>query len=626
MSFSVALQPIARRNAENASLQDLVRRINEERGAFRNITEEQLKEEIVKDSAQQRDDIHVVEEEDAPQDLETRRKEVYAARHEILQFIGYAGNDEHRLPVLTIRRQAQNEALTALDFVSLLLTKEVPRADSSLSPFLKTTVPKGTLDFDRSDASRPTKLQEEKSKTIAAGWSLSSLNASADKLLGAAQRLEKEMEKETKYWNQILSVTEKGWSTRRMPREPHTVGVWFGFSEAGSLYSSRGLAALRPDASGDIMLDQGLSSSARAIQLQLIENGQTVERSQLAALQSGNEDLEEVIRHSRDSLFDEELFHEMTREARTLASQGIVVRDETIRIPINKTHMSTSDGPVLPHQEVVIGLVSSSQHDNTMVKNTRGADAIALVLRLLLTDVYRQRFQRRTQKSQPLTDEIVPVPTYDILQPTINYLNHKSCTDVLVEKITIVQRLLHLAGLSTSHTASRFELDLLTHEPLSGARTSLLVEHLKAPLRSIVSFSLSSKSQYEIIVKSHMSAPTYGSTFALRSADSSDSSAFHSVVDLERHIMVLARKAVLEHIVDHMPNSRMEDFARQIILPSSSARTARRVEVSLQKGRLALIERDSFGSATLLAVWHADGDTLGKTVVEFVKESMEEAM
>lgn len=568
----------------------------------------------------------MVEEEDAPQDLEKRRKEVYAARHEMLQLIGYAGNDQGRLPVLTIRRQAQNEALTALDFVSLLLTKEVPRADSSLSPFLKTTVPKGTLDFDRSDASRPTKLQEEKSRTVAAGWRLSSLNASADKLLGAAQRLEKEMEKETNYWNQVLSVSEKGWSTRRMPREPHTVGVWFGFSEAGSLYSSRGLAALRPDASGDIMLDQGLSSSARTIQLQLIENGRTVERSRLAALQSGNEDLEEVIRHARDSLFDEELFHEMTREARTLASQGVVVHDEAIQIPINKPQMSTSDGTTLPRQEVVIELVSSSQHDNAMVKNTRRADAVALVLRLLLTDVYRQRFQKRTQNPQPLTDEIVPVPTYDILQPTINYLNHKSCTDVLVEKITIAQRLLRLAGLSTSHTGSRFELDPVTQESLTGSRTSLLVEHLKAPLRSIVSFSLSSKSQYKIMIKSHMSAPIYGSTFVLRLADSSGSSTFHSMVDLEGRIMDLARKAVFEHIVDHMPNSRMEDFTRQIILPPSSARTARRIEVSLQKGRLALIERDSVESARVLAIWHANGDTPGKTVIEVVKESMDEAM
>jgi len=88
MSFPLALQPVAREDTENASLQDLVRRINEERGAFRSITEEQLKEEITNDLASQKEDTNVAEEKEAPQDLEKRRKELFSARNQMLQFIG----------------------------------------------------------------------------------------------------------------------------------------------------------------------------------------------------------------------------------------------------------------------------------------------------------------------------------------------------------------------------------------------------------------------------------------------------------------------------------------------------------------------------------------------------------
>lgn len=128
--------------------------------------------------------------------------------------------------------QAQNDALTALDFVSLLISKDAPtQADLSMSPFLKQTIPSGTLGYDKSQASRPSKAYEDSSKTVAMGWNLQSLNSAADRLLNSATRLGKEMEREARYWDQILSVTQQGWSVCRMPREAQTIGVRFGFSE-----------------------------------------------------------------------------------------------------------------------------------------------------------------------------------------------------------------------------------------------------------------------------------------------------------------------------------------------------------------------------------------------------------
>ena len=89
MSFPLALHPITTRSDGNEPLQDLVRRINEERGTFRGLTEQQLRAEITKDLASNNDGPSEIEDVDATRDLDNRRKEVYNARTEMLRFIGY---------------------------------------------------------------------------------------------------------------------------------------------------------------------------------------------------------------------------------------------------------------------------------------------------------------------------------------------------------------------------------------------------------------------------------------------------------------------------------------------------------------------------------------------------------
>ena len=136
------------------------------------------------------------------------------------------------LVVSNLYSQAQNEALMALDFMSLLISRDAPKqADLSMSPLLKQTVNAGTLGFDNTEASKPTQAQDNHAKAVSMGWSFEALNGAADRLLDSATRLGHEMEKEARYWEGLLSVSEKGWSLCRMPLESHTVGVRFGFSE-----------------------------------------------------------------------------------------------------------------------------------------------------------------------------------------------------------------------------------------------------------------------------------------------------------------------------------------------------------------------------------------------------------
>ena len=63
------------------------------------------------------------------------------------------------------------------------------------------------------------------------GWKLQSLRSASNSLFRSATMLEKELEQETRYWNQVLAVKESGWSLCRLPREKHTLAVRYGFSE-----------------------------------------------------------------------------------------------------------------------------------------------------------------------------------------------------------------------------------------------------------------------------------------------------------------------------------------------------------------------------------------------------------
>jgi mediator of RNA polymerase II transcription subunit 17, fungi type len=89
----------------------------------------------------------------------------------------------------------------------------------------------GTLGADKVQDSRATKAQRHDNRRIAKGWKLQGLTDTVDSILTSAARLEKEIEKETQYWEQVLAVNENGWAICRLPQERHTLGVRFGFAE-----------------------------------------------------------------------------------------------------------------------------------------------------------------------------------------------------------------------------------------------------------------------------------------------------------------------------------------------------------------------------------------------------------
>lgn len=120
----------------------------------------------------------------------------------------------------------------ALEFVSLLLTKHAPAAAQiTMSPELKQMVPLGSLGAEVVQIPQISAIDRHNEGMTVIGWRMQSLNGTVDSLLNSATRLEQEMEREARYWEQILAVKEKGWSLHRLAREKHTLGVRYGFAE-----------------------------------------------------------------------------------------------------------------------------------------------------------------------------------------------------------------------------------------------------------------------------------------------------------------------------------------------------------------------------------------------------------
>lgn len=120
--------------------------------------------------------------------------------------------------------------MISLDFISLLLSKDTPiQASTSLSPSLRELAGMGTLGAEKTQEARITEEQKQENKKIAKGWKASNLSKTVDSILASATRLEKEIGAETKYWEQVLAISESGWAVCRLPQEKHTLGVRFGF-------------------------------------------------------------------------------------------------------------------------------------------------------------------------------------------------------------------------------------------------------------------------------------------------------------------------------------------------------------------------------------------------------------
>ncbi|KAF2724895.1 hypothetical protein K431DRAFT_281371 [Polychaeton citri CBS 116435] len=411
---SLSFQPWGQGKSEELSLQDVLARVALERGAFRDVSEASLQEEAAAEGALELSESSTSsddEEEDPEQDdgKPKTRAELYAAKGEMLQSI----------------HTAENDILMALDLVSFLETKDNAVAgQTTMSPALKSNgIPPGSLGIDLWQRLPVDQALEAQNEAVAFNTHMESLSQSVDNLLGAAKRLEDNVRRETQYWDQILSLSEQGWDICKLPGQGKRLGVRYGFSDSAAEFSGRGTAALNSDADGNIVVERGVWSKPKILRVVLKRGGVVVGTTKrLLSVDSAETSLDTRMRRARDSLFDEELYHEMLRESRVMISFGVRTTGSSIKLSTDTNdpgRASQLSFELVPLDDPLISSVPERDQDSF-------SQACLVLARLLLSQGHRDRMRKRTNVPQPLTDRKDDRPALPILRPILTFLLHRS--------------------------------------------------------------------------------------------------------------------------------------------------------------------------------------------------------
>ncbi|CAG8891916.1 unnamed protein product [Penicillium egyptiacum] len=494
-SFTLPLRPIPEKRDRPDTLPVEIAQINNQWGSFREVNEDVLRNKIAEE--EEKDGLDEVDERDQDAtDLDSteRLEQLYKRRAEITQFA----------------MQAHMETMFALDFVSLLLSKQAPRqAETSLSAFLKQVAPLGSLN---SEVVNPPPKPESTTKDVSAvsrGWRIQNFNAAANKLLQAASRLETEVAAETRYWNEVLTVKDKGWKVSRLPLERQSLGVQYGFLESAPVFRDRGLASLRRAEDGALSLDEGLiPAKARFVRVRVIQDGRLSGCSKPTRSSfNGDGTIEDRILQARDTVYEDELFHELVREARAIASFGVTTRQNLIQIP------ASDDLEILLDLVDTDEDVSEPEHCISQ-QGTSIAEGLARTIRILLAYAHRQNLRRRTQLPLPLTPKTRPVPEHQLIRPALAYIKHMSHVRWLQSLLKDLYGVLHSASLRPpAYTARIFSTRIQSQTSPAPAVENLVGQFLTPLLSTFNGKILTPRASFSIAIHTNLSSPPFGTTF-----------------------------------------------------------------------------------------------------------------
>jgi mediator of RNA polymerase II transcription subunit 17 len=413
----------------------------------------------------------------------TETKDVAAARDEVLKAI----------------HMTHQTSMFALDFVSLLLSKENPaQAVTTFSHGLRELVGVGTLGATMLEAPTPLTLNRvPDNKMVAIGKRLIDLNKAADTALAASKRLQQEIGSETRYWSEVLAVSKDGWRTFRLPHETHTMGVKFGFTNTAPEFKTNSIAPMRRAENGSVHLEHGkMGSGSKRLQVSILENGVVGGRSTLPRPLPGDAPLQDRVKEARDTIFAQELWHEINREGRTLLSRNLRLDKSAVAYTLDAT------------RTISIRLASLDDTDEAQVEQLGPQDAIAeslyITLCLLLCAAHRLNEHRRSEPSASRG----PPPAYSLLAPIISYFEYDKSVEQFVRFLTSFTNVLRSAGLSSSITMKEPPLGTPPGVPASTALVAVLLR----PPAVQFDLTITQTSRLRIMVRP---SQLYGAQFAV---------------------------------------------------------------------------------------------------------------
>ena len=145
------------------------------------------------------------------------------------------------------------------------------------------------------------------------------------------------------------------------------------------------------------------------------------------------------------------------------------------------------------------------------------ANVIALSLRILLAYAHQQNLQRRSNPPAPMTLKARGIPEYALLRPVMSHLQHNSHLDALrAFTASLIAPLLN-AGVSAGVRFSTLNnWNLPPRYEISSLHASDLLQPLTAPLESTMTLELPTKRSLELIIRTFLGSPLYGTEFSAK--------------------------------------------------------------------------------------------------------------
>ncbi|KAI0967863.1 subunit 17 of mediator complex-domain-containing protein [Xylaria arbuscula] len=470
--FSLRPWPTGDKKPQN--LAEFIARVNAQPGGFRGLDEAQLRRDIqakqqgtLEDDGDDGSDDEEADDDDEAE--ESNGKTALVAREEFLRNIEFA----------------HQSAMLALDSISLLLSKEAPvQAGSTLSPALRDLVGIGTLGASKLREPNTTEAQIQDDLSVVTGWRVMGINNMVDSVLAAAERLEKEIEIETKYWADILAVSDDGWTVCALPQEPHTLGVRFGFAESAADFRNNSIAPLVRNDDGSIKLGVGkVGGGSQRIRITVKKDGIITDQSPLPGRIPDDAPLKDRVREARNTIFHQELWYEINREARILLGYDVYYDGPAITWEQNKG------------TEFIFTLEDLDEQDETYVnytEGTRSSIAAYSFLQFLLFQSHRQNYHKRTSLSPSVRQTEPNNSTYNILRSLISRFEYFKNSGDLGSHLDKLVHTLRSAGISTAFYSVQPPPNSLVPGPTRHTPTTelLWVQQLVFNLVSVYTFTI----------------------------------------------------------------------------------------------------------------------------------------
>lgn len=375
-----------------------------------------MKREISEENNEESDQaVEALEPPDSPADGDIDMAEADNGEEKSsLQSKSFA---ERRNEMVDHIKNALNESALSLDFVSLLISCQRPAAGTtSMSPLLKQRVAVGSLGADL----LYTTVSEEDPK-VTAGWKINCLNDASQQLKNVAQRVQSEVEKEETYWKGISRLAENGESLFKIRKgELRGLGIKYGFADAGSEYRrNRGIAIVKRTNSGAVSFKHDSATTRKVVRVtlyELVDGEKKRVGSSSWTTPSGLNEADPIseIAASRAQIFEEELFYELTREQRLLASLKCCLTD-------GKLVLSLIDEVV-----EIEYVVQQEEPDSDLFPPCQRAELINQSLHLLLCQAHKRNLQKRQKElPQPINSKVRKTnPPLFILRPLVAHILH----------------------------------------------------------------------------------------------------------------------------------------------------------------------------------------------------------